>query len=148
MLLKNNCVMKEILNNKIKLHFNILMLICIGNFNFSIVYAQRDNNWCFGDSTTINFNFGIPISSKSSVSISIEANASISDDLGNLLFYIGAKPQMQFNQFGTLWNTNNTIIPNGDSLKMGTTATNGATILPFPNDSDLYYVFTDQSQFL
>jgi hypothetical protein len=140
--------MKKIRYKSFQFLLNALFVIIVLSMKPSFVLAQRDNNWCFGDSITINFSSGVPVVTQTSVSSSIEANASISDNLGNLLFYIGAKPQMQFNQFGTLWDTNNTIIPNGDSLKMGTTATNGATILPFPNDSDLYYIFTDQSQFL
>ncbi|MBK7886309.1 MAG: hypothetical protein IPJ86_03120 [Bacteroidetes bacterium] len=107
------------------------------------VLAQRDNNWCFGDSITINFSSGVPVVTQTSVSASIEANASISDNLGNLLFYIGTMSASS--GFGKIWNANNNVILNGDSINLYSSSTNGALICPSSFDSLKFYLFTNTS---
>jgi hypothetical protein len=59
--------------------------------SFSIAFGQRrDNTWCFGDFVKINFNGDtVNLQNHSSV-CTAEQSCSISEENGNLLFYIGS----------------------------------------------------------
>jgi len=102
---------------------------------------RRDNTWCFGDSIKINFNGGHLNLQGMGSSNSIEQNSSISDSNGNLLFYVGAN-NYDFSISDVIWNKNDQIMQNGDSLYGDVTFTNGSIIIPFIGDSDYYYVMT------
>jgi len=53
-----------------------------------IVKADKSGDtWCFGDSVTLALQSGNFVNQSSSNINSIEASASISDSIGNLLFY-------------------------------------------------------------
>ena len=99
------------------------------------------NNWYFGDYAGLNFSGGSPVYQFSPMR-SYEANASVSDSLGNLLFYTNGV---------TIWDKYHNKMPNGDSLEIaaqfdlpfggGSSVTQGVIILPMPGSSEKYYVF-------
>jgi hypothetical protein len=112
-------------------------------------FAQKhDYFWVLGHNggTDMNFNTSpVTISfADRNVEMSV-TNASICDSLGNLLFYTnGCK----------IFNMQNVVMENGNNLNPGYihdnycvepfssyTAHRGALILPFPNDSDKYFLF-------
>ncbi|MBP9549412.1 MAG: T9SS type A sorting domain-containing protein [Chitinophagales bacterium] len=106
----------------------------------SNAYPQGySNNWVFGESAGLNFNVSPPESFESSI-ITFEACASISDSLGNLLFYTNG---------GKVWNKNNELMLNGDSLEIGqlfyeeygSSLTQGVIIIPIPGNTYKYYIF-------
>jgi gliding motility-associated-like protein len=95
----------------------------------------QNNNWIFGYGARVNFSGANPIVSSANIS-SNEATASVSDpNTGQLLFYTDAR---------NVWNANNQVMPNGNNLLGGyfTSCTQGALIVPFPNDNQRYYIFT------
>lgn len=99
--------------------------------------AQMDANWLFGDSLGIKFNSGSINPIESSIK-TVEAAASISDSLGNLLFYTDG---------GNVYNKLNQLMDNGDSLNNGqisnggNTITNGVIIIPVPlNQNTQFYI--------
>ena len=100
------------------------------------VFAQlQNNNWVFGYGSKVNFSGANPVSSLGSIS-SNEATASVSDPLtGQLLFYTDGR---------NVWDATNQLMPNGSSLLGGffTSATQGALIVPFPDNNQKYYLFT------
>ncbi|MFN6038078.1 MAG: gliding motility-associated C-terminal domain-containing protein [Bacteroidota bacterium] len=102
----------------------------------SSAYGQlQNNNWIFGYGARVNFSGANPVSGMSSIS-SNEATASVSDPLtGQLLFYTDSR---------NVWNANHQVMPNGSGLLGGffTSATQGALIVPFPNNNQKYYLFT------
>lgn len=59
--------------------------------------------------------------------------SSISDTLGNLLFYSNGR---------TIWNKEHKVMMNGDSLAGDTTAIHSPLIVKKPNSNSIYYMFT------
>lgn len=111
-----------------------------------IVLSQgRGDTWCFGESAQMKFSGGSFISNGSSSIYSSEESASISDQSGNLLFCVGSN-YFHSNGWGpkqlTIWDRNNQIMQNGDSLFGNFSVTNGTLILPMVNDSSKYLVFS------
>ena len=102
-----------------------------------ILYAQKQNNfWFFGNEAGINFNSGSPVSITTGQMLSVEGCATVSDPVtGNLLFYTNGLQ---------IWNANHTVMPNGNGILGGssTSSTQGALIVPFPNNPGKYFVFT------
>ena len=98
--------------------------------------GQKQNDiWLFGFGAGLDFSTGTPVKIENGMMFSKEGCAVISDDNGQLLFYTnGVK----------VWNANHQVMPNGNGLKGGieTSSTNQAVIVPYPNQPDLYYIFT------
>lgn len=120
---------------------NILFfLLCLNTTCFS--QGLYNNNWCFGDSCGLNFSSSNPLPFNSSLK-SQEACASISDSIGNLLFYTNGV---------RVWDRNHNQMPNGFGLlalplfpNYGSSACNGSLIIPYPNASNKYLIFTTAS---
>lgn len=102
-----------------------------------VVFGQLQNsNWVFGYGARVNFSGPIPVGSGNAAINSNESTASVSDPTtGQLLFYTDGR---------TVWNANNQVMPNGANLLGGlvNSCTQGALIVPFPEDSRRYYLFT------
>jgi Secretion system C-terminal sorting domain len=116
----------------------LLVMICGRN-----AFAQNQGSvWVSGKKGEIDFSTGQAIAKKRSDKKEIcSTSASICDKNGNLLFYTNGF--RAFNRFGN-------ILLNGDSLDMGdytywgygfNSNPDGAVILPFPGDSEKYYLF-------
>ena len=106
-------------------------------FLFSIQsFAQNQAaNWFFGYGAGLNFDLGSnTVNSVNGGALSTnEGCATISDSSGNLLFYT---------EGSVVWNRNNAVMPNGAGLFGDASSTQSAIIVPKPNDSNIYYVFT------
>lgn len=99
-------------------------------------FAQNEaSNWLFGENAGIKFNVSenriFPI--LSGQLNTREGCASISDELGALLFYSDGT---------TIWNKNHEIMVNGEGLFGDASSTQSAIIVPKPGDPNIYYVFT------
>jgi hypothetical protein len=102
-----------------------------------VVHAQpAAKNWAFGNKGGLTFT-PTPVAFTSAIN-TLEGSASISDQSGNLLFYTdGSK----------VWNKNNAVMPNGTGLAGGSSATQSALIVPWPNtDCQKYIIFTMEEQ--
>lgn len=101
--------------------------------------AQRlNNNWRFGNSGGIDFNGAIPVGAPGSAITAGEGHTAVSDSIsGQLLFYTNGV---------TVWNRNNQVMLNGDSLEGGRpnsfSSTTAAMICPRPGSSTQFYIFT------
>lgn len=109
-------------------------------------YGQPGNVWVFGTHAGIDFNSGNPVVTLTAITGFGEANASVCDADGNLLFYTeGSK----------VWNRNHILMPNGINLtpisvpsSMGalssvtTSTAQGAVIVPMPDSANKYYIFS------
>jgi hypothetical protein len=98
------------------------------------------NNWVFGHHAGINFASGTPVAipNVSSLFYSQNSTASVSDSLGNLLFYVDIPPSY----FPHVYNRNNVQMPNGSLVFAGF----GGTAYPFMAIQDLtndsvYFLF-------
>ena len=91
-------------------------------------------NWHFGINASVNFSSGVPVTGTSAMHTR-EGSASISDlTNGQTLFYSDGD---------SVWNKNNALMPNGFGLKGGNlSSTQAALIVPKPNHSSIYFLFT------
>ena len=103
--------------------------------------AQNQNSiWCFGDSSGINF--GIPTTPFPFIS-SVNGRGSctsISNGAGVLAFYSNTRTGLSGNT-ARVWDKNHQLMLNGDSI-VGESWYNELTIVPFPEDSNKYYLFS------
>lgn len=108
----------------------IIILIFLAN----LVEAQGEaNNWYFGDQAGITFNSGVPTALTDGALNTDEGCATISDSAGQLLFYTDGV---------TVYNRMHNIMLNGAGLLGDFSSTQSSVIVPKPNDSSIYYIFT------
>ncbi|SEQ86890.1 gliding motility-associated C-terminal domain-containing protein [Hyunsoonleella jejuensis] len=114
---------------------NPILFIIFWIITFSISAQKQAANWYFGENAGLKFNLD-----NNSVNVvrdgrlsTREGCASISDDRGNLLFYTDGI---------TIWNRNHNIMVNGNGLHGDSSSTQSGIIVPNPDDSNIYYVFT------
>jgi len=99
-----------------------------------ITNAQNEGNfWYFGDKAGIDFNSGPPVAVTNGAMNTQEGCATISDNLGNLLFYTD----------GTrVWGSNHFWMPNSVGLFGDASSTQSAVIVKEPGSTTIYYIFT------
>jgi len=108
------------------------ILICLISTQ---VFSQgkQANIWYFGQKAGVDFNLGSPpvaLLNSQMHNIFSAGCASISDSSGNLLCYSDGV---------TIWNKNHVPMQNGQN--MGVWTTQGAMIVPIPDNYHLYYFF-------
>jgi Secretion system C-terminal sorting domain len=116
-------------------------------FQSTICFSQKQGNiWCFGDSALIDWNdVNNPIFGRS-VSKSRGSCSSISDSLGNLLFYFSNVSAIgdtcaAYGEFAFMYTKEHTIMENGQCLS-GEGWYEEHSIIPMPDNDSLYYKFT------
>jgi gliding motility-associated-like protein len=118
-------------------------VVCAICLLFSTAYGQLENNqWRFGYSAGLDFNGSSPVQVFDGVSATPEGSASIANPTtGQLMFYTDGV---------TIWNAQNTPMPNGTGLRGGVTqlsSTTAAVIIPRPGSASQYYVVCIDEQF-
>ena len=98
-------------------------------------FAQRySDKWYFGNMAALDFSSGAPTVITTSQMTAGEGSASIADpEMGDLMFYTDGI---------SVWDANNTLMPNGTGLMGGSSSTQAALIVPVPMDPNRFYVFT------
>jgi len=125
-----------------KLHIVLawFILVCTTSSESQI---RRDGVWCFGDSCRIDFN-QIPPQVGTCAIRARGTACSISDTLGNLQFYSQTYYlplwQTGYDKLGAIWNKDNVIMENGDSL-VGDGWYHEMQIVPSPGFCQQYYLF-------
>lgn len=98
------------------------------------LFAQKEANiWYFGENAGLDFNSGIPVPLLDGKFNAHGGCATISDTNGSLLFYTDGR---------TVWNKNHQVMLNGTGLNGGSRSTHAAMVVPKPNDSNKYFIFT------
>jgi gliding motility-associated-like protein len=105
-------------------------IILLVNFCFS---QNEANNWYFGVNAGLDFSSGSPVPLLNSAMDTNEGCAVISDSNGVLLFYTDGS---------TIYNRNHFPMPNGTGLLGDTSSAQSSIVVPKPNNSNIYYVFT------
>lgn len=95
--------------------------------------AQQANVWYFGDHAGLNFNTTPPSALLNSQMYTHEGCSTVSDSLGNLLFYTDGRD---------VWNKNHQVMPNGSGLMGHESSTHSAIVIPKPGSNTIYYIFT------
>ena len=95
-----------------------------------------DRVWCFGDSVKMEFaGGGVSLNNPSGL-FSAKPASTICDSAGNLLFYVGtysSQPTLLSSYVGAVFNSNDQIILNGDSVNIEEVDDDGTIILPLVN---------------
>lgn len=110
-----------------------LLLLLLTSIYNCFSQSKRSAHWFFGDHAGLNFQGGILQADTTGSLLSIEGCASISDTLGNLLFYTNGE---------LVWNKNHVLMSNGSGLFGSQTCVEGTIIAPMPGSDHLYYLFT------
>jgi len=109
----------------------VFLYLFILSLSIKLSYAQNQANfWYFSDYCGLDFKSGIPEVLHDGQTRTNLGNATISDSLGNLLFYTA-----KFSVF----NKNHLIMDNGDGLAYA--GTFGRAIVKWPGNDNLYYIF-------
>lgn len=103
--------------------------------------AQYENVWAFGNNAGLDFNSGSPVPIQTGIQGFGEANASVCDAAGGLLFCT---------EGSYIWDRNGNLMPNGSDLTPFTSPTlpvtasssQGTVIVPFPGQSHRFFVFS------
>jgi len=125
---------------------SIILSFALLLLGYQSIAQYRNNNWTFGDSCGVRFN-AAGIDSFYTTSVKAKgACASISDSLGNLLFY-ASSPKLSFWQTGiyaqgVVYNKYHQEMENGDSLFTTSAGSNEMIIIPFPNHQNQFILFT------
>jgi hypothetical protein len=104
-----------------------------------IVISQKQGNiWYFGTNAGLDFNSGSPTplidgQTAATTYCPIEGTSVISDSSGALLFYSDGQ---------RVWDRNHAIMPNGSGLLGNNSSTQSVLIVPKPDSSRYFYVFT------
>ena len=118
-------------------NFQIFKYIILGLtllLESAVSYGQKEGNiWYFGNFAGIDFNSGAPVALTNGALATDEGCSSISDDMGNLLFYTDGI---------SVWNRNHVRIPNGFGLMGDPSSTQSAIIISKPGSNNIYYIFT------
>jgi len=113
-----------------KIIYSIVFTV-LANFTFA---QKQGNNWYFGEEAAVTFNSGKPVAIGKSGMSATYGCASISSKTGKLLFYSNGND---------VWDSTNRIMPNGSKLKGNHFfSVQSALIVPWPDSSHLYYIFT------
>ena len=110
--------------------FVITILFFLSIFNLQAQYANKI--WYFGEYAGVDFNTTPPSTLSNGASNASDNSSTITDSVGNLLFYTNGLD---------VWNKNHTLMPNGTNLGGNFSAGQSALIVPQPL-SNLYYIFT------
>lgn len=108
--------------------FSILFFIC-----FTCFSQKQANIWYFGLNAGLDFNSGSPVPLLDSSLSTFEGCATISNAIGELLFYTDGI---------TVYNRTHNIMSNGTGLNGDPSSTHSAIIVPRPDHPDIYYIFT------
>ncbi len=98
----------------------------------NILGQGKNNTWYFGSNSGLNFNNANINILNDGVNDLIGGTSSISDSLGNLLFYSDGQ---------TVWNKNHVIMNNGNTIGISPNADQSVLILPYPKSDSLFHVF-------
>ena len=113
----------------------IILLILLTTQLYSQIPGPT-TNWYFGSNAGITFNSGTPIALTNGALLTAEGVATISDNLGNLLFYTDGV---------TVYNRNHLVMTNGTGLFGDASSTQSAIIVQRPGSTNIYYIFTSDN---
>ena len=124
-----------------KLKFILLIFISFWINTNQCLGQGRNNIWCFGDSSGIDFNNTISPTTFNSSMDGRGTSVSIADHFGNLQFYASTKAGV-VGPSGSVWNRMHQIMQEGDSI-MGQGWYQEMAIILNPADSNSFYLFSN-----
>lgn len=130
-----------------RISWKILMIVVcvVATYRSWAQYNMSQNKvWAFGNNIGVDFNQSVSPSLAGFITAmkTNESSASVSDENGQLLFYT---------EGSNVWDRNHNLMPNGSQLVIATntaglsatsSTTQGALIVPMPDDINKYYIFS------
>jgi len=117
-----------------KNRFIYCLLILLLSIAGKDCFGQKEaDNWYFGYEQAENFASGNPVQVNGSAMSANYGSTSLSDSLGNLLFYSDGQK---------IYNRNNLLMPHGDGLLSSSYATSPCVAFRKPGSLKNYYLFT------
>ena len=120
-----------------------LSFLCTAQWQNDLWVGKRANNFVFPSANQLNFNISPPTAtylSHLSSDPQQEGNSVISDPFtGDLLFY---EYTNQLDNLSSIYNKQHQVMVNGDSITGHPTITQKSIIIPIPDSSDKYYLFS------
>ncbi|MBA4241942.1 MAG: hypothetical protein C0448_14545 [Sphingobacteriaceae bacterium] len=117
--------------------YKLYIFIFVGCFLDSFSQDKTFNNWHFGANYGLTFNTNPASILNGSALITLEGSSSISDSLGNTLFYTDGV---------SVYDKNNILMPNGFGLNGHSSSTQSALIVKNPSKNNIYYIFTTSAE--
>ena len=113
----------------------ITLLLAFSIILSASIFGQREtSNWYFGDGAGLHFNRdGTVVPLNDGQLTTFEGCTTISDSFGKLQFYTDGI---------TVYNRKHAVMENGRDLYGDSSSTQSAIIVPKPEDSDIFYIFT------
>ena len=106
-----------------------LLVLC-----YCATIAQKEaSHWYFGENAGLDFTSGTPVADTNGSLSTLEGCATISNVLGELLFYTDGT---------SVWNKDHSVMPTGKGLFGDSSSSQSAIIVPKPSDINIYYIFT------
>jgi len=132
------CKRGRVLGKQLNLRFNphsmsrfLFILLLLFSVNLS---AQSPADWWyFGNNAGVHFTSNGPAAVTSGKILTAEGCSSISDNQGNLLFYTDGM---------MVYTSNHDTMPNGTGLEGNPSSSHSGVIVPKPNSTKDYYIFT------
>lgn len=102
-------------------------------FCHSLIAQREYTKWFFGNNAAMDFSQGSPTNLTVNAMADTDNPATMSDSLGNILFYSNGI---------SVWNRNHAIMPNGNGLLGHLSGGHTATAVKMPGSDSIYYLFT------
>jgi len=115
-----------------------LLLLFLLLSGLSIQAQYEAAHWFFGTHTGLDFTGGAPVAEPGGQISTEEGCSSISNACGDLLLYTDGV---------TVWNANHQVMQNGTGLKGDDSSTQSGIVVPKPDDTNIYYIFTVDDAF-
>lgn len=132
----------KIVNHTSRRIFSGCVFCFIIALNFGNALGQSRNSiWCFGDSAGIDFSNTQQPTTFSTSMDSRGSCVSIADSIGQLLFYANTRANGSASNSGIIYNRNNQVMINGDSIA-GRAFYDEMIIIPKPDNDHIYYLFS------
>ncbi|MFT7120449.1 MAG: gliding motility-associated-like protein [Neolewinella sp.] len=138
-----------------RIYFPVLLFFFLLS-SLSSQDIRQGENWHFGTGVSINFSTGEPVLDPPSSIVGFEGTCSLSDTMGNLLFYTngGGQPVGNGNgmtpdqDYGTIWNRDHGVMYDMRGEEGGGFSARQSSIaMPAPgNNQELYYLFTMEEE--
>ncbi|GAK91799.1 hypothetical protein JCM19297_3746 [Nonlabens ulvanivorans] len=112
---------------------NIITLLTVLLLSSLATSQDEGKFWYFGTNAGLDFSTSPPTPLNNGSLDSFEGCSTISDDIGNLLFYTDGT---------TIWNKNHIPMPDGTGLSGNASSAQSSTIIKVISSTNLYYVFT------
>ncbi len=119
----------------------IIVVVALLASSISLNGQGQNTVWCFGDSVKIHFNKNGTDSITKSSLVTRGTCASICDTTGKLLFYAETQTGKPSFYTGLIWNKENNLMINGDSIA-GTGWYKQFLIIPNSVNDSLFYLFS------